>query len=196
MQLYICMCDLCAHIWFHTHKMFKSHRSHCYFFLVLTPCICTPFPPSLSPFLSPFLSPSLPPSSFSYSPPHAQGVTIPSQRRYVQYYGHLIRNSLLYTPKALYLKGMRLEGIPRVSSGTYSKLNLCAYSMTNCTNAVTHECMQCCKLFVPACDSITVPALRSSFLFQHLPLLYGCTRQRCMPQRPTTTSEKQTLWQN
>ena len=95
--------------------------------------------------LSLSLSLSLPPPSLL----HMQGVTIPSQRRYVQYYGHLIRNSLLYTPKALYLKGMRLEGIPRVSSGTYSKLNLCAYSMTtNSAINCTHECMQCCKNYL------------------------------------------------
>ena len=32
--------------------------------------------------------------------------------RYVQYYGHLIRNSLEYSPKTMLLKAMRFEGIP------------------------------------------------------------------------------------
>ena len=142
------MCDLCVHIWYHTHKMFTSHHS---LFPYLDP-ICTPFPPSL-------------PSSPALL--HMQGVTIPSQRRYVQYYGHLIRNSLLYTPKALYLKGMRLEGIPRVSSGTYSKLSLCAYSMTEYTNAVTHECMQCCKNY------LYLYVVRSLFLLSALPFSFS-----------------------
>ena len=101
-QLYICMCDLCAH----------------------TKCLQALFPIVIS-------LPSSWPHASVYTPCsallHTQGVTIPSQRRYVHYYGHLIRNSLLYTPKALYLKAIRLEGIPRVASGTYSKLGFCAY---------------------------------------------------------------------
>ena len=62
-----------------------------------------------------------------------QGVTIPSQRRYVQYYGHLIRNNLLYTPKTMLLKAMRFEGIPAVASGTCGKLScvlMLSYSVT------------------------------------------------------------------
>jgi len=43
-----------------------------------------------------------------------QGVTIPSQRRYVQYYGHLLRNMLDYSPKTVLLKAIRLEGIPNL----------------------------------------------------------------------------------
>jgi len=49
---------------------------------------------------------------------NAKGVTIPSQRRYVQYYGHLIRNSLEYSPKTMLLKAMRFEGIPNEANGT------------------------------------------------------------------------------
>ena len=51
-----------------------------------------------------------------------QGVTIPSQRRYVQYYGHLMRNSLDYSPKTVLLKAIRLEGIPNFHQGGCSKL--------------------------------------------------------------------------
>ena len=47
----------------------------------------------------------------------SQGVTIPSQRRYVQYYGHLMRNSLLYSQKTVLLKAIRLEGIPTLPGG-------------------------------------------------------------------------------
>lgn len=51
-----------------------------------------------------------------------QGVTIPSQRRYVYYYGHLIKYNLTYSPKTMLLKALRLEGIPNFSgSGTCSE---------------------------------------------------------------------------
>ena len=68
-----------------------------------------------------------------------------------------------------------------------------SYSMTtNCAAAY-----MLCKSFSGVCIPITVPPfLPTSFLVQHPPSLYGCTRQRCMPQRSTTTSEKQTPWQN
>eukprot|EP00731_Ephydatia_muelleri_P025570 Em0017g653a len=49
---------------------------------------------------------------------NAKGVTIPSQRRYVQYYGHLLRNRLEYSPKTMLLRGFKLEGIPNFSQGT------------------------------------------------------------------------------
>lgn len=49
---------------------------------------------------------------------NAKGVTIPSQRRYVQYYGHLLRNKLEYSPKTLLLRGFKLDGIPNFSQGT------------------------------------------------------------------------------
>ena len=51
----------------------------------------------------------------------AQGVTIPSQRRYVQYYGHLMRNGLEYSPKTILLKAIRLEGVPNFAPGGYCK---------------------------------------------------------------------------
>eukprot|EP00731_Ephydatia_muelleri_P025536 Em0017g619a len=49
---------------------------------------------------------------------NAKGVTIPSQRRYVQYYGHLLRNRLEYSPKTMTLIGFKLEGIPNFFQGT------------------------------------------------------------------------------
>lgn len=49
---------------------------------------------------------------------NAKGVTIPSQRRWVQYYGHLIRNSLEYSPRTVLLKALRLQGMPMMQGGT------------------------------------------------------------------------------
>ena len=122
-RLYICMCDLCAHIWYHTHTHIHTHTNVYKPFFPIVISLPSSWPMHL--YTLPSLPPSLPLSTAFL---HTQGVTIPSQRRYVLYYGHLIRNSLLYTPKALYLKAIRLEGMPRVASGTYSKLGSCAYT--------------------------------------------------------------------
>lgn len=45
-----------------------------------------------------------------------KGVTIPSQRRYVYYFGHLLRKGQEYSIKTLLLKGFRFEGIPNFFS--------------------------------------------------------------------------------
>lgn len=48
---------------------------------------------------------------------NAKGVTIPSQRRWVQYYGHLMRNNLEYSPRTVLLKAIRLQGMPNWQGG-------------------------------------------------------------------------------
>ena len=53
-----------------------------------------------------------------HTPHPTQGVTIPSQRRWVQYYGHLIRNNLEYSPRTVLLKALRLQGMPTMQGGT------------------------------------------------------------------------------
>ncbi|XP_022079666.1 phosphatidylinositol 3,4,5-trisphosphate 3-phosphatase and dual-specificity protein phosphatase PTEN-like [Acanthaster planci] len=47
-----------------------------------------------------------------------KGVTIPSQRRYVQYYGEIIRNKLTYETVTLLLQRVQLETVPMMSNGS------------------------------------------------------------------------------
>ena len=46
-----------------------------------------------------------------------QGVTIPSQRRYVYYFGYALHNSLRYSIKTFLLRKFRFEGIPSFATG-------------------------------------------------------------------------------
>ena len=57
---------------------------------------------------------------------NAKGVTIPSQRRYVQYYSHALRNSLTYTPTMVLLRGIELNTVPNFQNGTSSEFRLFA----------------------------------------------------------------------
>ena len=45
-----------------------------------------------------------------------QGVTIPSQIRYVYYYGEVLNKGLVYEPKTMFLKKIIIHTIPRITS--------------------------------------------------------------------------------
>ena len=49
---------------------------------------------------------------------NGRGVTIPSQQRYVQYYGHLLKNNLTYSPKTMRMTSINFIGIPNIQGGT------------------------------------------------------------------------------
>ncbi|XP_022097385.1 phosphatidylinositol 3,4,5-trisphosphate 3-phosphatase and dual-specificity protein phosphatase PTEN-like [Acanthaster planci] len=51
---------------------------------------------------------------------NGKGVTIPSQKRYVEYYGQLINQELEYKPTTLLLRKIHLETIPIISGGTFT----------------------------------------------------------------------------
>lgn len=49
-----------------------------------------------------------------------KGVTIPSQRRYVDYYGELVRSNLKYKPVTLIFRSIKMEPVPTFNGGTCS----------------------------------------------------------------------------
>jgi len=50
-----------------------------------------------------------------------QGVTIPSQIRYVRYYGQIICDNLQYESVVLLLQAVELESVPTFSGGVCSE---------------------------------------------------------------------------
>lgn len=51
-----------------------------------------------------------------------KGVTIPSQRRYVEYYAELVRTQATYNPETLVLRALELEPVPSFNGGTCCEL--------------------------------------------------------------------------
>nr|CDS27061.1 phosphatase and tensin [Hymenolepis microstoma] len=59
---------------------------------------------------------------------NGQGVTIPSQRRYVQYYSRLLSSGLTYEPTPLRLTSIRIEGVPHQLHGVQNfELSISTY---------------------------------------------------------------------
>lgn len=65
-----------------------------------------------------------------------QGVTIPSQVRYVEYYGYMIRHNLQYKPVTLLLKAIDFFTIPMHNGGTCCKYLLLFTGMDNETRNI------------------------------------------------------------
>ena len=62
-----------------------------------------------------------------------QGVTIPSQRRYVEYYASLVQEQLIYHPVTLTIREIRLEPVPALNGGQSSKLeHICGKMQFEC----------------------------------------------------------------
>ena len=62
---------------------------------------------------------------------NGKGVTIPSQVRYVHYYGRYVREHLQYRPTALSMVKITLKGMPNFSGGTCGRSIAGKYSFSH-----------------------------------------------------------------
>lgn len=82
-----------------------------------------------------------------------QGVTIPSQRRYVHYYERLLKlRPREYEETTLFLQGIKLRSVPKINN--LSKLPYTILSLVNTCTAYTQWCSGLLPFTYPNTDLI------------------------------------------
>uniref|UniRef100_T1INW1 Amine oxidase domain-containing protein n=1 Tax=Strigamia maritima TaxID=126957 RepID=T1INW1_STRMM len=76
-----------------------------------------------------------------------KGVTIPSQRRYVEYYGELVKNNLQYKPVPLLLRAIRIEPVPTFNAGTCNPMFVLSQLKVKLFASPVHEVKRGAKYF-------------------------------------------------
>ena len=66
-----------------------------------------------------------------------QGVTIPSQRRFVEYYERLVHSNFSYEPRLLLLHAIKFETVPMFNGGTSSEYLLAHRLCSTCNGIVS-----------------------------------------------------------
>jgi len=100
-----------------------------------------------------------------------KGVTIPSQRRYIQYFARYMRNNLAYEPRTLLLTSITFVGIPTFNSNTcspsfivYQKKNTLLKSKTFEINKSEKEFKLVLPNPLPICGDIKIDFFHKDFL--------------------------------
>ena len=88
------------------------------------------------------------------------GVIIPSQRRYVQYYGYMIKNNIMYSSNAVYLQSLKFIGTPCMQGSSCSPYF---------TISVQKETVYASKVY----DRIKISDCITEFLLPQQLLLFG-----------------------
>lgn len=91
-----------------------------------------------------------------------KGVTIPSQKRYVHYYGDLVRSGRMYHRVTLLLRGIRLITVPTISNGSCTPVIVVNQLSVKIHQSLPYENVKktdrelCMELSVPVCGDIRI----------------------------------------